>query len=431
MLSEVWSLDKLALIARQPKRIQEQLRYMVSRNGITSNYSMANIETAISRLNRDLSGVIFDVTECAKCPENTITQELLFDDVTGGGFCMNEHCWMRKTIAACREILKKEKLIPIRGSGTHYGEQDCEFADKLKARYGHEYAEYRDPKDGETANALVISGPDIGKRMIVTARAKQPTRTVTAADEVRAEAEKQPPTVKEMEETLARKRNKKALQLLTTYVTTQYSAEKWMAKIPAGEALSHLLTVLKLYGYIGEYMHDSYCRLTPYDSKDPTEIDDIRTDVYEHAYDKIRYHLNCEIRETLYKMNQYAIYGVARLLRIEDQVKDIYDRSIAEVPEPKALTEAKPSPDPSPVPVAPAPDAPAPDAPVQYVRVREVHVRSAPGDHYISLGTVRPGARLPYQGETHADTNGANWFLVEYDGQNGWLCENDAEVIEK
>jgi uncharacterized protein YraI len=62
--------------------------------------------------------------------------------------------------------------------------------------------------------------------------------------------------------------------------------------------------------------------------------------------------------------------------------------------------------------------------------VREIHVRSAPGDGYMSLGAVPPGARLPYQGETHADASGANWFLVEYDGQNGWLCEKDAEVIE-
>ncbi len=77
-----------------------------------------------------------------------------------------------------------------------------------------------------------------------------------------------------------------------------------------------------------------------------------------------------------------------------------------------------------------APIQPAPGTPAKYVRVREIHVRSAPGDGYMSLGTVQPGYRLPYAGETHRDANGVPWHLVEYDGQNGWLCENDAEVMD-
>ena len=77
-----------------------------------------------------------------------------------------------------------------------------------------------------------------------------------------------------------------------------------------------------------------------------------------------------------------------------------------------------------------APVQPVPGTPAKYVRVREIHVRSAPGDGYMSLGTVQPGYRLPYAGETHRDANGVPWHLVEYDGQNGWLCENDAEVID-
>ena len=86
------------------------------------------------------------------------------------------------------------------------------------------------------------------------------------------------------------------------------------------------------------------------------------------------------------------------------------------------LTGLEPVPEPTPDP------SPAPGAPDQYVRVREIHVRSAPGDNYMSLGTVQPGARLPYAGETHKDADGVPWYLVEYDGQNGWLCERDAEV---
>ena len=77
-----------------------------------------------------------------------------------------------------------------------------------------------------------------------------------------------------------------------------------------------------------------------------------------------------------------------------------------------------------------APVQPTPGTSAKYVQVREIHVRSAPGDGYMSLGTVQPGYRLPYQGETHKDDTGVEWYLVEYDGQNGWLCERDAEVID-
>ena len=98
----------------------------------------------------------------------------------------------------------------------------------------------------------------------------------------------------------------------------------------------------------------------------------------------------------------------------------------------KALTE-KPAP---PVDDAGTDDSELSDEPVppleptgRYVEILPIHVRSAPGDQYMSLGTVQPGYRLPYQGETHKDANGVPWHLVEYDGQNGWLCEKDAEVI--
>lgn len=77
-----------------------------------------------------------------------------------------------------------------------------------------------------------------------------------------------------------------------------------------------------------------------------------------------------------------------------------------------------------------APIQPVPGTPAKYVRVREIHVRSAPGDGYMSLGTVQPGYRLPYQGETHRDDMGVEWYLVEYDGQNGWVSSAVAEVVK-
>ena len=76
------------------------------------------------------------------------------------------------------------------------------------------------------------------------------------------------------------------------------------------------------------------------------------------------------------------------------------------------------------------------DVPVQpleptgrYIEILPIHVRSAPGDKYMSLGTVQSGYRLPYQGETHQDDKGVEWYLVEYDGQNGWVSSADGEVI--
>ena len=71
-----------------------------------------------------------------------------------------------------------------------------------------------------------------------------------------------------------------------------------------------------------------------------------------------------------------------------------------------------------------------PVASVGQVVIREIHVRSAPGDNYMSLGVVQPGYRLPYQGETKPDSNGVDWYLVEYDGQNGWVSSAVAEVME-
>lgn len=66
----------------------------------------------------------------------------------------------------------------------------------------------------------------------------------------------------------------------------------------------------------------------------------------------------------------------------------------------------------------------------RYIEILPIHVRSAPGDKYMSLGTVQPGYRLPYQGETHMDDSGVDWYLVEYDGQNGWVSGKYSEIVK-
>ena len=109
-------------------------------------------------------------------------------------------------------------------------------------------------------------------------------------------------------------------------------------------------------------------------------------------------------------------------------VTGVYDEATR-----KALTE-KPAP---PVDDAGTDDSELSDKPVQpleptgkYIEILPIHVRSAPGDQYMSLGVVQPGYRLPYQGETHKDANGVPWYLVEYDGQNGWVSSAVGEVVE-
>lgn len=67
---------------------------------------------------------------------------------------------------------------------------------------------------------------------------------------------------------------------------------------------------------------------------------------------------------------------------------------------------------------------------MSHVQIGEIHVYSAPGHEHRRLGTVQPGYRLPYQGETHKDAAGVPWYLVIYDGQNGWVCGLCAEVTE-
>ena len=100
-------------------------------------------------------------------------------------------------------------------------------------------------------------------------------------------------------------------------------------------------------------------------------------------------------------------------------VTGVYDETTR-----KALTNWTPQEEPE------KPEKPAPGTSVKYVQINEIHVRSAPGDEFMSLGIVQPGYRLPYAGETHNDAKGVLWYLVGYDGQNGWVSSAVGEVVE-
>lgn len=59
-----------------------------------------------------------------------------------------------------------------------------------------------------------------------------------------------------------------------------------------------------------------------------------------------------------------------------------------------------------------------------------VNVRSAPGvDGTRVLGVAKKGDKLPYQGEER-EVDGRPWYLVEYDGQNGWVSSKYAKLVD-
>ena len=330
-LSALWPLEKLALIARQPECVQKKILWMKDRE---ENFSTAAITETINEYNHQISAAAFDIAECAKCRDNTATQELLFDDAdAAGGVCLNKNCWIKKSLDKVKTILKEEKLIPIDGHAC-YAEPDYNFTEKIKAKSEWEFEKVRAPKKGETANAIIVSGDEIGRRVFAVERKK----TAVAA----ALIEKKPPTIQEQEATLKQKRNKKALQLLLDYLSgKEYTAGKWLDKIPEAEKLSDLLLVLRLYGFHGKYTNEWVCKLTIKDSIEPGEIDDIRMDVYIQAFAQIREQLKHEITKTLPYISTTALYGITKLLRITDKAKEFQNQSKIEIPEPKSLTEAK------------------------------------------------------------------------------------------
>ena len=67
----------------------------------------------------------------------------------------------------------------------------------------------------------------------------------------------------------------------------------------------------------------------------------------------------------------------------------------------------------------------------RYVEItgNSVNVRSAPGTDSNVLGVAYKGDLLPYQGMTKA-VDGRDWYLVEFEGQNGWVSSKYAELTD-
>ena len=58
-----------------------------------------------------------------------------------------------------------------------------------------------------------------------------------------------------------------------------------------------------------------------------------------------------------------------------------------------------------------------------------VNVRSEPNTDSNILGTVHAGDRLPYQGVTQ-NVDGRDWYLIEFENQNGWVSSRYAKLID-
>lgn len=126
----------------------------------------------------------------------------------------------------------------------------------------------------------------------------------------RGEAKKEP-TVKEREEALAQKRNKRALELLADYLLRRYNGKAWAEAVPEGQKLVHLLNTVRLYGYTGDFTYDSRCRLTR--EKVIPATDRLFEAVYDHARGRLVQNLMAEARRAIADISREAGDAVAEL----------------------------------------------------------------------------------------------------------------------
>jgi len=58
----------------------------------------------------------------------------------------------------------------------------------------------------------------------------------------------------------------------------------------------------------------------------------------------------------------------------------------------------------------------------------DVYVRSAPGKDNRELGVLKQGKTALYQGEKSA-VDGRDWYLIEFEGKNGWVSSRYSKVV--
>lgn len=331
-MAQLWTLDKLALIARQSESIQKKLLFMANEYDKRS-YSIDTITSRINSYNRQISGAIFDMSDCEKCRNNTATNELLFDDSDGkDGICMDEDCWLKKTLARIKTILKDEKLIPIQGDNAGWYKADIKYAEKINAKRKYEFSKIRFPKQGEAANGLIVCGDDIGRRVVAVIRKETdaPIKPVGV----------KPLTIEEQEAILKQKRNKKALELLREEFLKDDFVEKMRERTMTNQT-DHFLTCLYLWGHKGmmfrEYGVFEIDRIT---IKPDVDLSNFLTErFYPQIVSMITEQIRHELMGTLSKISPLAGPALCELFKLD--WKTFLSAAVAEIPEPKSLTEAK------------------------------------------------------------------------------------------
>lgn len=74
-------------------------------------------------------------------------------------------------------------------------------------------------------------------------------------------------------------------------------------------------------------------------------------------------------------------------------------------------------------------EEPKPVTGKQYViATGDVNVRSAPGTSNRIIGVLYKGKKAVYQGEKR-EVSGRDWYLVEFNGENGWVSSKYSEVV--
>lgn len=331
-LAPLWTLDKLALIARQPECVQKKMLFMA--NGYDKkSYSIESINRQISNYQRQITAAIFDTADCGKCPNNTATNELLFDDSDGkDGICMDEDCWLKKTLAKIKAILKDEKLIPIQGDNAGWYKADIKYAEKINAKRKYEFSKIRFPKQGEASNGLIVCGDDIGRRVVAVIRKETdaPIKPVGV----------KPLTIEEQEAILKQKRNKKALELLREEFLKDDFIEKMRERTMTNQT-DHFLTCLYLWGHKGTMFREyGIFEIDRKTIKPDVDLPDFLTErFYPQIVSMITEQIRHELMGTLSKISSLAGPALCELFKLD--WKTFFSAAVAAVPEPKSLTEAK------------------------------------------------------------------------------------------
>lgn len=326
-LAGTWTLEKLALIARQPEAVQKRLGWLKNRP-----WSVKSLEKQIAEQNLDLRSAVFDTACCAGCPENSAFSELLFDDLAGPGRCLKTACFKKKAVAAVDKVRKERKLIPIRGDGEDYGGPDYLYAEKVKAEWDTFFQTVRNPKKGEEPNAIIVSGHNMGALKVAVPYAERQIPTAKPDDEPKER------TVKDRELDLKRKRMKKALELLRENFSQKEFTAKFIGRMSDEEIPGHFLMCLSHWGYKGDCPYRWGVKVPDGAAVELEEF--LATEFYPQLAQVVAEDLKNETGKTLDSINPLAGPSLCDLFKL-DWKGDFWEPAMAAIPEPKSLIEAR------------------------------------------------------------------------------------------